>query len=107
VWVGYITASLLFYSLGAHGRDPRRVAAVVGLGVALSIVGSVIQGAVIGEYFGAISAVAGPALAGRVVRRLRTLTAELERERERSAQAAVGEERARSPASCTTSSPTG
>jgi signal transduction histidine kinase len=95
VWVGYVTAFLLFYSLGAHGRDPRRVAAVVGFGVAVSIVGSVIQGAVIGEYFGAISAVAGPALAGRVVRRLRTLTAELERERERSARAAVGEERAR------------
>ena len=95
VWVGYVTAFLLFYSLGAHGPESRKVAAVVGFGSATSIVGSLLQHAAFGEYFGAISAVAGPALAGRVVRRLRTLTAELERERGRVARAAIGEERAR------------
>jgi signal transduction histidine kinase len=95
VWVGYIAAFILFYSLGAHADRPRHVAATAAFGVATSIVGSLIQDAAFGEYFGAVSAVAGPAVAGVVVRRLRTLTAELERERERSARAAVTDERAR------------
>jgi signal transduction histidine kinase len=95
VWVGYVTAFLIFYSVGAHAADPRKAAAAVAFGVVTSIAGSLIQHAAFGEYFGALSAVAGPALAGRVVRRLRTLTAELERERERSARAAVHDERAR------------
>jgi signal transduction histidine kinase len=95
VLVGYVAAFLLFYSLAAYEPDGRVVAAVVGFGITATVAGSLIQGAVVGEYFGALSAVAGPALAGRVVRRLRSLTAELEHERERSAHAAVGEERAR------------
>jgi signal transduction histidine kinase len=95
VWVGYLAAFLLFYSLGAHARDARQVAAVVAFATVTGVVGSLEQDAAFGEYFGALSAVAGPAIAGLVVRRLRTLTAELEHERERSAHAAVADERAR------------
>jgi signal transduction histidine kinase len=102
VWVGYIAAFILYYSAAAHIADPRTVAALVLLGVGVSIVATLAQDEVVGEYFGAVSAVAGPALVGRVVRhtreqaqRLRALSAELELERDRSARAAVGEERAR------------
>jgi signal transduction histidine kinase len=95
VWLGYVSAFVLFYSLAAYTPDGRTVAAVTAFGIAATIAAAVVQEEVLGEYFGAISAVVGPALAGRVVRRLRTLTAELEHERERSARAAVSDERAR------------
>jgi signal transduction histidine kinase len=102
VWVGYVAAFILYYSAAAHMTDPRAVAALVGLGVAVSLVATYAQDEVAGEYFGAISAVVGPALVGRVVRhsreqarRLEQLTAELALERDRSARAAVGEERVR------------
>ncbi|WP_051323697.1 sensor histidine kinase [Candidatus Solirubrobacter pratensis] len=99
---GYIAAFILYYSLAAHVEDVEPVAAVTAFGVAVSITGSWINGEVAGEYFGAVSAVLLPAVAGRVVRRqraqtslLRKLTGELERERERTAELAVAEERAR------------
>jgi signal transduction histidine kinase len=102
VWVGYVAAFILYYSAAAHMTDPRAVAALVGLGVAVSLVATYAQDEVAGEYFGAISAVVGPALVGRVVRhsreqarRLEQLTAELALERDRSARTAVGEERVR------------
>src|SRR5690349_1146536 len=57
VWVGYIAAFLLYYSAAAHLADARVVAALVGLGVVVSLVESYVQGEVVGEYFGAISAV--------------------------------------------------
>jgi signal transduction histidine kinase len=102
VYVGYVAAFLLFYLVAAHEPDGRRLLVAVALGCIATVVGSVQQHAHLGEYFGAFSAVIGPAIAGRVIRhvrlqaeRLRELTWRLDRERERSAHAAVGEERAR------------
>src|SRR4051794_11034939 len=66
---GYIAAFILYYSLAAHVEDVEPVAAVTAFGVAVSITGSWINGEVAGEYFGAVSAVLLPAVAGRVVRR--------------------------------------
>lgn len=100
--VGYIAAFILFYSLAAHVQSLETVVGVTAFGVGVSITGSYINSEVTGEYFGAVSAVALPAIVGRVVRhqrvqteKLRELTEELEHERERSAELAVTEERAR------------
>ena len=95
VFVGFVAAFVLFYSLGAHVGDVRRVIAITAYAVALSILGSWLNHEVAGEYMGAVTAVVLPAVAGRVVRSQRSLTAELARERERTAQLAVAEERAR------------
>jgi signal transduction histidine kinase len=102
VMLGYVAAFVLYYSLAAHVTSTRRVALVVAAGVAASIVASVQQGAVLGEYFVALSAVAAPALVGRIVRgqrrqaaRLADLAHQLDVERERGMRAAVAEERAR------------
>jgi signal transduction histidine kinase len=99
---GYIAAFILYYSLAAHVEDREPVVAVTAFGVGISLAGSWINDEVAGEYFGAVSAVLLPAVVGRVVRHqraqtahLRELTAELERERERTAELAVAEERAR------------
>jgi signal transduction histidine kinase len=75
---------------------------VVGAGVVLTVLGSAIHGAVFGDYFGALSAVVGPAVVGRFVRyqreqsrRLQELTHQLERERELNVARALSDERAR------------
>jgi signal transduction histidine kinase len=100
--LGYVAAFVLYYSLAAHVTSTRRVALVLGAGIAASIAGSAVQGAVLGEYFVAVSAVAAPALVGRIVRRQRRQAAQLadlahqlDLERERGMRAAVAEERAR------------
>jgi signal transduction histidine kinase len=95
VFVGFVAAFLLFYSLGAHVDDVRRVVAIAAWAVAASVFGSWLNHEVAGEYMGAVTAVVLPAVAGRVVRRQRQLTAELAHERERTAHLAVAEERAR------------
>ena len=95
VFVGFVAAFVLFYSLGAYVGDLRRVIAITAYAVALSILGSWLNHEVAGEYMGAVTAVVLPAVAGRVVRRQRELTRELAHERERTAQLAVAEERAR------------
>src|SRR3954471_166852 len=102
VMLGYVAAFVLYYSLAAHVTSIRRVALVVAAGVACSIAGSVEHGAVVGEYFVALSAVVAPALVGRIVRRQRRQAArladlahQLDVERERGMRAAVAEERAR------------
>lgn len=102
VVVGFVAAFLLFYSLGAFVPEQRRVLPVAAYGVMVSLLGSWINDEVAGEYMAAVIAVVLPTLAGRVVRheraqtrRLEELTAELEHERERTAQLAVAEERAR------------
>jgi signal transduction histidine kinase len=95
VVVGFVAAFVLFYSLGAHVADLRRVAAITAWAVAVSVLGSWFNHEVAGEYMGAVTAVVLPTVAGRVVRRQRELTAELAHERERTAQLAVAEERAR------------
>jgi signal transduction histidine kinase len=95
VYLGYVAAFVLFYSLAAHLPDVRRVAAVTAVGVVVTVVATALRSEVVGELFGAISAVVAPAVAGRVVRRLRELTLHLEHERERAERAAVAEERGR------------
>src|SRR4051794_39274037 len=54
VMLGYVAAFVLYYSVAANVASARRVALVVGAGLALSVVGSIVQGAVLGEYFGAL-----------------------------------------------------
>jgi signal transduction histidine kinase len=88
--------------VAAHVADRRRVAATVAFGLVAGIVGTAEQGGAFGELFGGLSIVVAPAFVGLVVRhtrdqarRLRELTWHLERERERSALAAVAEERTR------------
>jgi signal transduction histidine kinase len=102
VYVGYVAAFVVFYSVAAHVGSREAVAATVVAGCGLAVAGSVIHGAAFGEYFGALSAVAAPAIVGRFVRhqriqaaRLRDLTEQLEREREQRVAAAVSDERAR------------
>jgi signal transduction histidine kinase len=102
LFVGYVVAFLQYYSLAAYVGPARTVVAVAALGVALSVVSSVMRDDITGEYFGALPAVVLPAITGRVVRRLREdagrlaeLTLHLERERERAEHAAVAEERGR------------
>jgi signal transduction histidine kinase len=102
VMLGYVAAFVLYYSLAAHVVSTRRVGLVLAAGIAASVAGSAVQGAVAGEYFVAVSAVAAPALVGRIVRRQRrqaaqlaTLAHQLDLERERGMRAAVAEERAR------------
>jgi signal transduction histidine kinase len=100
--VGYIAAFALYYSVGAYVADGRRVAVVTLLGLAIGIAATTINAQDIGEYLGSITAVVAPIAIGRFIRReraqaqrLRDLTRHLEIERERSAHAAVAEERAR------------
>jgi signal transduction histidine kinase len=100
--LGYVAIFILLYSAGAYEPSGARVVAVATFGVAIAVLGSVLNSEVLGEYVGAVAAVVLPAVVGRVVRRhreqerrLEELTLHLERERERSAHAAVAEERAR------------
>jgi signal transduction histidine kinase len=102
VYVGYVVAFIVFYSVAAYLPEWRRVAVVVAAGVVLTVLGSAIHGAVFGDYFGALSAVVAPAVVGRFVRyqreqsrRLQELTGQLERERELNVARAVANERAR------------
>ena len=95
VYLGYVAAFVLFYSLAAHEPDTRRVVAVTAFGLVVTIVTTALRSEVVGELFGALSAVAAPAVAGRVVRHLRELNAQLRHERELAERAAVVEERSR------------
>jgi signal transduction histidine kinase len=100
--LGYVAAALLFYSLGTHEPDRRRLLGVCAFALLTGLVGTTRSHPVVYEYIAAVAIVIGPALVGRIVRRqqeqaerLRELTRHLERERERSAHAAVVDERAR------------
>jgi signal transduction histidine kinase len=100
--LGYVAAFLLFYSLGAHDPDDRRVVGVCAFALATGAIGTTQSHPVLYEYVTTAFIVAGPTLVGRLARRqreqaerLRDLTRHLERERERTAHLAVDEERAR------------
>ena len=102
LFLGYVAAFLLYYTLAARVGAARTVLAVAALGVALSIASAAARSDVTGEYFGALPAVVLPTAAGRVVRRLSEqtqqlaeLTMHLEREREGAERAAVAQERGR------------
>jgi signal transduction histidine kinase len=102
LFLGFAMAVVLFFSVGAHTRDLRRVLLVTGFGIAVGVV-SVLNGPQEPPVaIGAALAVAAPATAGRLVAhsraqnaRLRELTAELVRERAAAERTAITEERAR------------
>jgi signal transduction histidine kinase len=83
--VGYVTIFLLFYSLAVQVDDLRPVVAVPLLAFGLSAVVLVRNEEAIGEWLGVLFAVSVPIAVGRLVRR----------ERARTHQVAVAEERAR------------
>ena len=102
LFLGYISAFFLYYSLGAYVDDPRVVIAVAGAGLAIVFAVNVIRAEATSEYIGGATTVMVPPAVGRFVRgqrarerRLEELTRHLERERDRSAHIAVAEERAR------------
>jgi signal transduction histidine kinase len=102
LYLGYVAAFLLFYSLGAYVRDGRTVAGVGTYGVIVATAALALNGEAPGELTGGIPIVVVPTVVGRVVRRqreqaarLEELAGHLERERERGAALAVTEERAR------------
>jgi signal transduction histidine kinase len=102
VYLGYVAAFVLFYSLAAYEDDAARVALGTACGLLLTVAATAEHAEALGELFGGLTSVAAPAAVGRVVRRqrrqsdrLRELTEHLELERERGARAAVTEERAR------------
>jgi signal transduction histidine kinase len=102
LYLGYVAAFILYYSLAAHVAGWRPVVAVAALGTAASIVSAAVRSEIAGEYFGALPAVIIPVVVGRVVRRLREqarrleeLTVHLEHERELAERSAVTDERAR------------
>src|SRR3954453_22150010 len=67
--LGYVAAALLFYSLGAHEGDPRRLVAVAGFSAATGLIGTLRGHPVAYEFVAAASIVIGPTLVGRIVRR--------------------------------------
>jgi signal transduction histidine kinase len=102
LYLGYVAALLLYFSLATEVDDVRTVGAVAAAGCALGALAVWAHHDVVGELFGAVLVVLAPVAAGRLVRRqreqhrrLEELTLHLERERERGARAAVAEERAR------------
>ena len=54
LFLGYVVAFLLYFSLATHVGPARTVIAVAALGVALSVASAAIRGDVAGEYFGAL-----------------------------------------------------
>jgi signal transduction histidine kinase len=102
LYLGYVAALLLYFSLATEVGDVRVVGAVAAAGCALGALAVWTHHDVVGELFGSLLIVIAPVAAGRLVRRqreqhrrLEELTLHLERERERGARAAVAEERAR------------
>jgi signal transduction histidine kinase len=100
--LGYVIAGLLFYSVGAHVPRLERVVVVTVIGVLAGVVGTLLGPEIWQAAIGAALAVAGPALAGRLVAhqraqtaRLRELTGLLVRERAAAERAVLAEERAR------------
>jgi signal transduction histidine kinase len=95
VYLGYVAAFVLFYSLGAYVASGRTVAWVTGACAVIVIVATAMRSEVVGELFGALSIIVAPALAGRVVRRLREQAESLEELAGYRERAAVVEERER------------
>ena len=102
LFLGFVMAVVLFFSVGAYGRDLPRVLLATGFGVAVGIAAVLNSPQDPATAAGAALAVAAPAVAGRLVAhsrvqnaRLRELTAELTRERAAAERTAVAEERTR------------
>lgn len=100
--LGLVTAVLIFYALGAGGRPTAAVVAVAVFASVTSVIGTLLGPEEPVAAIGALLVVIPPLLAGRVVAHERTrnaalaeVTAQLEEERRRVQEAAVGAERAR------------
>jgi len=100
--LGFVTALLIFYALGAWGRPTAAVVAVAAFASACAVVGTLLGPEAPVAAIGAVLVVVAPLLAGRVVARERArnaalaeVTAQLEEERRRVQEAAIGAERAR------------
>jgi signal transduction histidine kinase len=86
--LGYVAAFLLFYSLGAHDSNDRRVVAVCAFALLTGAIGTTQSHPVLYEYVATFFIVVGPTAVGRLARRqreqaerLRDLTEHLERAR--------------------------
>jgi signal transduction histidine kinase len=102
LFLGYVMAGILYYSVGAHVPQLWRVLLVTGTGVVLAVVLTLLGPEIPPVAIGSALAVGGPALAGRLMAHqrarnalLRDLTARLVHERATAERAAVAEERTR------------
>ena len=102
LFLGFAMAVVLFFSLGAYGRNLGRVLLVSGFGVTVGVVAVLNSPQHPATAAAAALAVAAPAVAGRLVgharaqsARLEALTAELVRERAAAERRAIAEERTR------------
>ena len=102
LFLGYVVAALLFFSVGTEVAPLWRLLAVTGVGMALGVVATVLGPEPWPVAVGSALAVGGPALAGRLMAHqraqtalLRDLTARLVQERATAERAAVAEERTR------------
>lgn len=101
-YLGFVTAILMFYGLGAYGAPLAAVAAVTAWGAAAGVVGTLLGPEPPVAAVGSVLVVVAPVAAGQAVERQRRHTAtlaqlalELEQERRRVQDAAVSAERAR------------
>jgi len=92
ILLGYVAAFLLFYALGSHEPDGRKVLAACAFALIAGAIGVTRSAPMVYEYVGSFAIVVGPTLLGRHIRGQREQAG---RERDRSAQIAVAEERAR------------
>ncbi|MFF5225373.1 sensor histidine kinase [Dactylosporangium sp. NPDC000521] len=100
--LGFVTAMLQYYALGAYGSPRVAVWAVSVWACVTGVVGTLLGPEAPAAAIGAVLVVVAPVLAGRVVRRQRQqhqalldLARELEAEKRKVQEAAVSEERAR------------
>jgi signal transduction histidine kinase len=102
LYLGYVVAVLLFFSVGTQVASLRVTVAVAATGAVTATVATLLGPEAPGAVFGSILAVAAPAAVGRLVghqraqaARLQDLTERLRRERAGAERAAVAEERSR------------
>ena len=102
LYLGYVIAVLLFFSVGTQVASLRVTVAVAATGAVIATVATLLGPEAPGAVFGSILAVVAPAAVGRLVghqraqaARLEDLTERLRRERAGAQRAAVAEERAR------------
>ena len=102
LYLGYVVAVLLFFSVGTHVTSILRTAAITGWASAVGVFATLTSDQPEGAVFGPVLAVLAPVIAGRLVAhqraqtaRLQELTSRLQNERASAERAAVAEERAR------------
>lgn len=102
LFLGYVMAMVLFYSVGAYDRRLSAVVATTAAGAVIAVVATILGPEAPPAVFSSLLVVVAPAVAGRVSARHREQAARLEeladslrRERARAERTAVAEERAR------------